>query len=166
MQLAFWILSFIAVFAAVMVILSDRPIVSGLYLLLSFVAVAGIYITLSAPFIAAMQLVVYSGAIIVLFLFVLMLLNQHKELPSTRSKFVTFVSVCTAILIGVVFYLSVLKSKIILSYTEMSKVGGMRNNVETIAEVMFSKYFIPFELVSILLLAAMIAAVFLSKKRV
>ncbi len=166
MQLAFWILSFIAVFAAVMVILSDRPIVSGLYLLLSFTAIAGIYLTLAAPFIAAMQLVVYAGAIIVLFLFVLMLLNQHREEPSKRNRFVTFVSVVGGILIGVFIYLSFLKSKILLSYTKMSAAGGMKNNVETIADVMFGKYFVPFELISILLLAAMVAAVFLSKKRV
>ncbi len=166
MQLAFYILSFIAVFAAVMVVLSDRPIVSGLFLLLCFTAISGLYITLSAPFIAAMQLVVYSGAIIVLFLFVLMLLNQHRESPSKRNRFVTFVSVLGGVLIGVFIYLTMLKSKILLSYTKMSAVGGMKNNVETIAGVMFKKYFIPFELISILLLAAMVAAVFLSKKRV
>ncbi len=166
MQLAFWILSFIAVFAAVMVILSDRPIVSGLFLLLSFTAISGIYLTLAAPFIAAMQLVVYAGAIIVLFLFVIMLLNQHREAPSKRNKFITFVSVLGAILIGVLIYISLLKSKILLSYTKMSAVGGMKNNVETLSVVMFGKYFIPFELISILLLAAMVAAVFLSKKRV
>ena len=68
MAITFWVLSFVAVFSAIMVITSERPITSGLFLLLSFVAVAGLYVTLSAPFIAAMQLVVYSGAIIVLIL--------------------------------------------------------------------------------------------------
>ena len=167
MQLAFFILSFISVFAAVNVIFSEKPIVSGLYLLLCFTSVAGLYVTLSAPFIAAMQLVVYSGAIVVLILFVIMLLNQHKEKQgSTSSNFVKFVSSLFAIAIGVFMYLGLTNSKIIAGYTKMSTVCGMENNVEQLADVLFSKYFVPFEVISLLLLAAIIAAVFLAKKKV
>ncbi len=167
MQIAFFILSFISVFAAVNVIFSEKPIVSGLYLLLCFTSVAGLYVTLSAPFIAAMQLVVYSGAIVVLILFVIMLLNQHKEKQGTGSNnFVKFVSSLFAIAIGLFMYLGLTNSKIIAGYTKMSNIGGMENNVEQLADVLFSKYFVPFEVISLLLLAAIIAAVFLAKKKV
>jgi NADH-quinone oxidoreductase subunit J len=167
MQIAFFILSFISVFAAINVIFSEKPIVSGLYLLLCFTSVAGLYVTLSAPFIAAMQLIVYSGAIVVLILFVIMLLNQHKEGQGNGSNnFVKFVSSLFAIAIGVFMYLGLTNSKIIASYKEMSTIGGMENNVEQLAVVLFSKYFVPFEVISLLLLAAIIAAVFLSRKKV
>jgi len=167
MHIAFFILSFISVFAAMMVVFSEKPIVSGLYLLLCFTSVAGIYITLSAPFIAAMQLVVYSGAIVVLILFVIMLLNQHKEHSSRKtSVFVTMGSSLFAITIGYFIIDTLLKSEIIKGYTKMSDVGGMTNNVEQLAEVLFSNYFVPFEVISLLLLSAIVAAVFLAKKKV
>ncbi len=166
MAIAFWILSGLAVFSAIMVITSERPIVSGLYLLLCFVSVAGLYVTLSAPFIAAMQLVVYSGAIIVLILFVIMLLNEHRETESRRSRIVTVLSVLASLTVGLLVYLSLTESRIVMSYTQLSPVGGMENNVEQIAELLFSRYFIPFELISLLLLAAIVSAVFLSKRKV
>ena len=166
MAITFYVLSFVAVFAAIMVITSERPIVSGLYLLLCFIAVAGLYVTLSAPFIAAMQLVVYSGAIIVLILFVIMLLNEHREAESRRSRFVSVISICASLVVGTLIYFALISSRIVMSATTQSPIGGMENNVEQIAEVLFSRYFVPFELISVLLLAAIIAAVFLSKKRV
>ena len=166
MVITFYALSFLAVFAAIMVITMERPIVSGLYLLLCFVAVAGLYVTLSAPFIAAMQLVVYTGAIIVLILFVIMLLNEHREAESRRSRTVTVLSIAASLVVGTLIYTTLMKSGIVLNAGGQSPVGGMENNVEQIADVLFSRYFVPFELISLLLLAAIIAAVFLSRKRV
>ncbi len=166
MAITFWVLSFVAVFSAIMVITSERPITSGLFLLLSFVAVAGLYVTLSAPFIAAMQLVVYSGAIIVLILFVIMLLNEHREAPSHRSRFVTVVSILASLVVGSGIYWALSTSQVVAKAVEQSPIGGMENNVEQIADLLFSRYFIPFELISLLLLSAIVAAVFLSKKRV
>jgi len=166
MTIAFYVLSFLAVFSAIMVITNDRPIVSGLYLLLCFVAVAGLYVTLAAPFIAAMQLVVYSGAIIVLILFVIMLLNQHREDPSARPRWLQAMAVVAAVMIGGLVYLGLVSSRTVLGMRELSDVGGMKNNVEQLARHLFSTYTVPFELISILLLAAIVGAVFLSKKRV
>ncbi|RLE18657.1 MAG: NADH-quinone oxidoreductase subunit J [Acidobacteria bacterium] len=166
MVIAFYILGFLAIFSAIMVVSSERPIVSGLYLLLCFVAVAGLYITLSAPFVAAMQLIVYSGAIIVLILFVIMLLNQHRESDKKRPKWVTALSIVAAVLIGWGVYFTFITSKIVLSHGKMSPIGGMNGNVEQLANVLFSRYFIPFEVISVLLIAAIISAVFISKKRV
>ena len=166
MVITFYALSFLAVFAAIMVITMERPIVSGLYLLLCFVAVAGLYVTLSAPFIAAMQLVVYTGAIIVLILFVIMLLNEHREAESRRSRTVTVLSIVASLVVGALIYTTLMKSEIVLKAGGQSPIGGMENNVEQIADVLFSRYFVPFELISLLLLAAIIGAVFLSRKRV
>ncbi|MCK5879977.1 MAG: NADH-quinone oxidoreductase subunit J [Holophagae bacterium] len=166
MVIAFYILGFLAIFSAIMVVSSERPIVSGLYLLLCFIAVAGLYVTLSAPFVAAMQLVVYSGAIIVLILFVIMLLNQHRESEKKRSRWVTALSTLAAIVIGWGVYFTFITSKVVLSHEKMSPIGAMKGNVEQLADVLFSRYFIPFEVISILLIAAIISAVFISKKRV
>ena len=165
MVIAFYVLSFLAIFSAIMVVTSARPIVSGLYLLLCFVAVAGLYVTLSAPFVAAMQLIVYSGAIIVLILFVIMLLNQHRELDKKRSKWVAGLSTLAAIVIGWGVYFTFISSKIVMAHDKMSPIGGMKGNVEQLADVLFSRYFVPFEIISILLIAAIISAVFISKKR-
>ncbi len=166
MVITFYILGFLAMFSAIMVVSSERPIVSGLYLLLCFVAVAGIYVSLSAPFVAAMQLIVYSGAIIVLILFVIMLLNQHKEAEKKRPVWVTALSTIAAILIGWGVYFTFITSRIVLGYGKLSPVGGMKGNVEQLADVLFSRYFIPFEIISVLLIAAIVSAVFISKKRV
>ncbi len=166
MVIAFYILGFLAIFSAIMVVSSERPIVSGLYLLLCFIAVAGLYVTLSAPFVAAMQLIVYSGAIIVLILFVIMLLNQHRESEKKRSRWVTALSTLAAIVIGWGVYFTFITSEVVLSHEKMSPIGGMKGNVEQLADVLFSRYFIPFEVISILLIAAIISAVFISKKRV
>ncbi|NOY23358.1 MAG: NADH-quinone oxidoreductase subunit J [Acidobacteria bacterium] len=166
MVIAFYVLGFLAMFSAIMVVSSDRPIVSGLYLLLCFIAVAGLYVTLSAPFVAAMQLIVYTGAIIVLILFVIMLLNQHRESETKRPKWVTALSTVAAIVIGWGVYFTFITSKVVLSYGKMSPIGGMKGNVEQLADVLFSRYFIPFEVISILIIAAIISAVFISKKRV
>jgi len=93
-------------------------------------------------------------------------LNEHREAESRRSRTVTVLSIVASLVVGALIYTTLMKSGIVLNAGGQSLIGGMENNVEQIADVLFSRYFVPFELISLLLLAAIIGAVFLSRKRV
>ena len=85
-QILFWLLSVIALFSALMVISSKNPVYSVLWLIVTFFAISGHYILLNAQFLAIVNLIVYAGAIMVLFLFVIMLMNLNKETEPQKSK--------------------------------------------------------------------------------
>ena len=153
----FFIFAAIAVVFALVVVLHRNPVVGALSLVASFFALAVMYVLLEAPFLAALQVIVYAGAIMVLFLFVIMLLNlQHVAEPPTRpiQQFLGYTS-GAAFLIGLVYF--------ILKYTITTRVPApFRADARTIGIRMFEAYVFPFEMVSILLLAAIVGALLLS----
>jgi NADH-quinone oxidoreductase subunit J len=153
----FFLFAAIAVIFALVVVLHRNPVVGALSLVASFFALAVMYVLLEAPFVAALQIIVYAGAIMVLFLFVIMLLNlQHAAEPSTRpmQQFLGYTT-CAAFGIGLVYYLA--------KYTIFSPVEGLfQADARTIGIRMFEAYVFPFEMVSILLLAAIVGALYLS----
>jgi NADH-quinone oxidoreductase subunit J len=158
----FFLFAAIAVIFALVVVLHRNPVVGALSLVASFFALAVMYVLLEAPFLAALQVIVYAGAIMVLFLFVIMLLNlQHAAEPTTRpvQQFLGYTS-CAAFGIGLVYY--VLKYSVFISLPD----GPFRADTRTIGIRMFEAYVFPFEMVSILLLAAIVGALFLSNKSV
>jgi NADH-quinone oxidoreductase subunit J len=154
----FFLFAAIAVIFALVVVLHRNPVVGALSLVASFFALAVIYVLLEAPFLAALQVIVYAGAIMVLFLFVIMLLNlQRAPEPATRplQQFLGYFT-SAAFLIGLVYYL--------LKYGVFSELpsGIFEADARTIGIRMFEAYVFPFEMVSILLLAAIVGALFLS----
>ena len=154
----FFLFAAIAVIFALVVVLHRNPVVGALSLVASFFALAVIYVLLDAPFLAALQVIVYAGAIMVLFLFVIMLLNlQHVAEPATRpiQQFLSYTS-CAALGVGLVYYL--------LKYAVFERVpeGPFRADARAIGMAMFERYVFPFEMVSILLLAAIVGALLLS----
>ena len=168
--MAFWILSAVAVLSSLLVITSRNPVASVLYLVASFFCLAGLFVTLNSHFIAAIQVIVYAGAIMVLFLFVIMLLNLgHDYQSDVRGGLWIVWGFTTAGIIGFIL------SRVFIS-TEPANTGrgGMvmdaavqeQNAVGVIAEPLFRQFVIPFELTSILLLVAIIGAVLLAKRRV
>jgi NADH-quinone oxidoreductase subunit J len=153
----FFLFAAIAVIFALVVVLHRNPVVGALSLVASLFALAVMYVLLEAPFVAALQVIVYAGAIMVLFLFVIMLLNlSHAAEPATRpmQQFLGYTA-CAAFGIGLVYYLA--------KYTVFPRVEGLfQADARTIGIRMFEAYVFPFEMVSILLLAAIVGALYLS----
>jgi NADH-quinone oxidoreductase subunit J len=157
---AFYFLSFLAVLSALMVVFSRSPIYSVLYLVITFFCVACHYLLLNAQFLAAVHIIVYAGAIMVLFLYVIMLLNLNEEDESQKNTVFRFAAIISAGLLMVVIIGA-------LRGVEAGKVNFDSDNgiglVKTLGKMLFTDYLLPFEIVSILLLAAMVGAVMLGK---
>lgn len=157
----FYFLSFLAILCGLMVILEKNPIHSVLYLIITFFAIAGHYILLNAQFLAAVHIIVYAGAIMVLFLFVIMLLNLNKETEPHKSNLVKFAAVISAGLLLVVL-VAALKGTTALPapITTNADMGLVKN----LGIVLFNQFLLPFETASLLFLAAMVGAVMLGKR--
>jgi NADH-quinone oxidoreductase subunit J len=157
---AFYFLSFLAVLSALMVVFSRNPIYSVLYLVITFFCVGGHYLILSAEFLFAVHIIVYAGAIMVLFLYVIMLLNLNKENESQKSTLWKFASIISAGLLMLVIIAA-------LRGAELQNVYFAANNeigtVKNLGKILFNEFLLPFEIVSLLLLAAMVGAVMLGK---
>ncbi len=154
--------SLTAVFASLAMLISRSPVQSALWLILVMLCVAGLYVTLSAEFIAVVQVLVYAGAIMVLFLFVIMLLNLG-EVPRADhmdAKKVIGVVLFTAIL-GQLVYVTAITSESLSSEVAVSAETG---SALKIAEELFTRYVLPFEMIGVLLLVATIGAVILAKR--
>jgi NADH-quinone oxidoreductase subunit J len=154
----FFLFAAIAVIFALVVVLHRNPVVGALSLVASFFALAVMYVLLEAPFLAALQVIVYAGAIMVLFLFVIMLLNlQHAAEPATRpiQQFLGYTT-CAAFVLGLVYYLA--KYAVFANLPE----GPFHADARTLGIRLFEAYVFPFEMVSILLLAAIVGALYLS----
>ena len=156
--LIFFFFATIAVVFALVVILHRNAVVGALSLVASFFSLAVMYVLLDAPFLAALQVIVYAGAIMVLFLFVIMLLNlQHMAEPNTRplQQFLGYFT-AAAFGAGLVYYLS--KYAVMTGTPETPFSSSAR----LIGERLFEAYIFPFEMVSILLLAAIVGALLLT----
>src|SRR5688572_15572270 len=136
-----------------MVVFSRNPIYSVLYLVITFFCVACHYLILNAQFLAAVHVIVYAGAIMVLFLYVIMLLNLNKDSEQQKSNFLRFAAVVTAGLLMVVITGALRGAE-----NEMVILGAHNNIgfVKNLGNLLFNEFLLPFEIVSILLLAAMV----------
>lgn len=159
-QYIFYFLSFFAILCALMVVFSKNPVHSVLYLILTFFAIAGHYILLNAQFLAAVHVIVYAGAIMVLFLFVIMLLNLNQETEPHKNNWLKFAAVTAGGLVLIVLVGS-LKGAENIQLGPIDKKIGL---IENLGKVLFRDFLLPFEVSSILLLAAMVGAVMLGKK--
>ena len=157
----FFFLSTLALYSAIMVLASRKPIHSLLYLTLTFFTMAGLYILLNAQFLAVVHIIVYAGAIMVLFLFTVMLLNLNKEERSPKPGWVKILAVMTGCLLMITLT-GVFKSYdlVVLNDPSLTQIGLVKN----LGKVLYDEYLLPFELASILFLTAMVGAVLLAKK--
>ena len=161
-QYIFYALSTLAIFSGLMVVFAKNPVHSLLYLIFCFFSIAGHFILLSSEFLFIVQIIVYAGAIMVLFLFVIMLLNLNKDLEPHKSSMVKFAGVLAAGLLLVVIVGS-LKSIALPTATGAAN-GSEIGSISMLGKVLFNEFAMPFEVSSILFLSAMIGAVLLSKK--
>ncbi|HEY0671185.1 MAG TPA: NADH-quinone oxidoreductase subunit J [Longimicrobiales bacterium] len=168
-ELLWWIFAALALGGAVGMISGRNPVASLLFLVLTFFSLAALYVLLGAHFIAAAQVIVYAGAIMVLFMFVIMLLNlghdYHADVRRGAWIVVGFVSTgllgfaLSRMLLGPMTAGQNAAASIEASVRELGAVGA-------IAQPLFRDFLVPFELTSILLLVAIIGAVLLAKRRV
>jgi len=167
----FLLFAILAAGGGIMMIASRNPVASLMYLVLTFFALSGIFVMLDAHFLAAVQVIVYAGAIMVLFLFVIMLLNLgHREEIDMRSHLSRLVAlVVGSSLFAVVAALVLQGEKSSLASEEgtvvMEAILRSRGAVGAVAEPLFTSYLVPFELTSLLLLVAIVGAIVLARRR-
>ncbi len=154
-------LGIISVASALLVVFSKNPIHSVLYLIITFFSIAGQYVLLNAQFLFIVQIIVYSGAIMVLFLFVLMLLNLNKDTEPQKSNLFKFISIITACSL---FISMIAMVKGVGNLNLPSEPDSQIGLVKNLGMVLFSKYVIPFELSSVLFISGMVGAVMIGKK--
>ena len=165
----FIVFALIAIVAAVGVIISRRPIYSALFLLLNFASLAALYIMLQAQFLAAVQVIVYGGAIVVLFLFVVMLLGggDLTDIRDANRPFLQrfgwqrFVAVGLGVLMLAGLAYGLVSGQ--LNPAQGDPVAFSQGSVQAIGSVLYTDYLLPFELASVLLLVGMIGAVVLAR---
>ena len=160
----FLLFALIAVVSAVSLVVQTHPIASALSLIGVMTALAALYLLLGGEFIAAAQLIVYAGAIMVLFVFVIMLLNAGAEHKSGKSRIVKFFGIpLFALFIGVLSFII----QAMLPKTVGVTFGGFTHGTGTeIGRSLFTAYLLPFEVTSILILIAIIGAVVLARKEI
>jgi NADH-quinone oxidoreductase subunit J len=166
-QWAFIVLALITVFAAFEVVVQRNPLTSAIALIFSFLGLAGIYVTLNAQFLAVIQVIVYAGAIIVLFVFVIMLLNVRAEESKVDKLFVArwaaLLSV-GALLLTVFSIVADEKAKDKLT-SEMARTSASVGTVESIGRELFTEYLLPFEATSLLIMMAIVGSLVLAQQR-
>jgi len=165
--LVFLVLSLVAIASALGMLFSRNTIYSALFLVLNFITVAVFYLMLGAPFIAMSQITVYAGAIMVLFLFVIMLLGAENLTSSPTQampwqKPLAFILALTLTVESV--YLIFARAKLDTIITAPDAATNSMENLREMAMTLFDKFLLPFEITSILLLVAMVGAIVLAKK--
>ena len=160
-QILFYLFSAIALGSAVYFVFARNPLYSILSLIVTFFSIAALYIMLNAQFLGIIQIIVYAGAIMVLFLYVLMMLNLNKKDESRKQNINKFVGIFTA---GILFI------GMLGAYRGFT-TGGVAQDVDSsvgltknLGKLLFNEYVLPFELASILILAGIVGAVLIGKK--
>jgi len=162
-QLFFFYFALIIAGSSGLVVALRNPIYSALSLLIMFFHVAGLYVTLHAEFLAAVQVIVYAGAILVLYLFVVMLLNLKQDDRYHRQWPVAAAVGATLIVEAVMLTLSRGQAAPVELSGQATAIEGL-GNTEALGDVLYSTYLFPFEVASLILLVAMIGAIVLAKK--
>lgn len=184
-QILFYIFAVVALLSAILMVAHRNPVYSAIFLIVTLFALAGFYVLLNAPFVAAAHIIVYAGAIMVLFLFVIMLLNLKRDPIRERGKFGrrAFATVLVLVLIleiGALIAASFFTAKSDIAIGEIVRGAGgppvgLHNgappdstaigSTANIGRQLFTTYLLPFEIASVLLLVGIIGAVVLAKRQ-
>lgn len=163
--IVFLVLSLVGIATALGMLFSRHAVYSALFLVLNFVTVAVFYLLLGAPFIAMAQITVYAGAIMVLFLFVIMLLGAEGLEPGKVLPWQRPLAVLLSVVLAVEsVYLIFTRSQPGLEITAPGAAANTMDSLREMSMTLFSKYLLPFEVTSILLLVAMVGAIVLTKQ--
>ncbi|MGR3178333.1 MAG: NADH-quinone oxidoreductase subunit J [Candidatus Anammoxibacter sp.] len=167
----FYLISSVAIISAVSVILQKNPIYSVISLIVTLVSLATVFLLLNAQFLAAVQIIVYAGAIMVLFLFVVMLLNLGKNDAGEEGRDKLFIQKKAAVILGgtlFVIFAMVIKGGFYSGKSGIytTEVINSIGNTELVGKLLFTEYLLPFEITSVLLFAAIIGTIILAKKKI
>ena len=164
-HIVFWVLCIMTLGFAAGVILSRNPISSILFLIMTFFCISGHYVMMNAQYLAIVNIIVYAGAIMVLFLFVVMLMNLNSDTEPQKNTLLQFAAVISG---GILLLILIASFKSLFSGLENKQIDLTQvNNIGLIKELgtlLFTKYVFPSEVASVLFLSAMVGAVVLGKK--
>jgi NADH-quinone oxidoreductase subunit J len=162
----FIIFSAVSLASAILMITRRNPVISALFMIVTFAALAGLYLILNAQFIAVAQVIIYAGAIMVFFLFVIMLINpEHEKKFLGYKPQLKIFGVIVSILVFIQLAYIVLLSKPSEGVSRQVEASIKAGTIEQIGRELFTNYVLPFEAVAYLLLAAAIGALVLAKKK-
>lgn len=161
-DILFYFLSVLALGSAILVVLSKNPVYSVLWLIVTFIAISGHYLLMNAQFLFIVNLIVYAGAIMVLFLFVIMLMNLNSDSEPQKNKWLKFAGVIAGgcLLLVLVAALKNAEVKGLTAEVNSGDIGLIAN----LGKVLFTEYVVPFEISSILFLSAMVGTVVMGKR--
>ncbi|MEO7530100.1 MAG: NADH-quinone oxidoreductase subunit J [Sediminibacterium sp.] len=162
-EILFFFLSALAIFSAIMVLVSKNPVHSVLWLIAVFFAISGHYILLNAQFLAIVNMIVYAGAIMVLFLFVIMLMNPNADAEPKKHIWMKIAGACSGGYFLLLLVMMVHQSAD-LGGRKILMGGGNIGLIKDLGKALFSDYVVPFEITSVLFLSAMVGAVVIGKK--
>lgn len=162
-QYIFYILSALAIAGALMVVFNRNPVYNVLSLILTFFAIAGHYFLLNTQFLAAVHIIVYAGAIMVLFLYVIMMLNLNEDAEPRKSNLAKIGAVIASGLLMIVLIVSLKDAEQMTLGSLPSPTLGL---IKNLGRVLYTQYWIPFEVSAILFLVGMVGAVMLGKKEI
>lgn len=162
-EILFFFLSALAVFSAIMVVVSTNPVHSVLWLIAVFFAISGHYILLNAQFLAIVNLIVYAGAIMVLFLFVIMLMNLNSESEPQKRLWMKLAGVVSGGCFFLVLVSLVRQAADMTDKTALMTSGNI-GLIKNLGKALFTDFVVPFEITSVLFLSAMVGAVVIGKK--
>lgn len=161
-HILFWILTVAALFSAIMVISSKNPVHSVLWLVATFFAISGHYILLNVQFLAIVNIIVYAGAIMVLFLFVIMLMNLNKSTEPLKNRWLQIIGVISGGCLLLVLVAALRNTEISKNIAEVN--SGDVGLISNLGKELFTTFVVPFEISSILFLSAMVGVVVIGKK--
>ncbi len=160
-EISFYSLSFLAIVSSILMIFHKNAMYSVLFLLVCFFSVAGLYVMLNAQFLGIVHIIVYAGAIMVLFLYVIMFLNMSSPVTIRKSKLIMLAAVCTGLMLLFVLFAALWSVPFGQNPQQVDQNIGL---AKTLGKVLFNEYLIPFEVTSVLFLSGMIGVVIFNKK--
>lgn len=157
----FFFLAAVCVGSILGMIISKNQAYSALFLILAFACTGGLFALLEAPFIAVVQIIIYAGAIMILFIFAIMMINVREGFPPEKKKWTLYIAVGIAVILMIELFISLKRALTPISTTGTETIGSPTE----LGRVLFTKYLYPFEITSILIIAALVGAIVLVKKR-
>jgi NADH-quinone oxidoreductase subunit J len=158
----FFLLAVVCVSAVLAMIISKNQAYNALFLILAFASMGGLFALLAAPFIAAVQIIIYAGAIMILFIFVIMMINLRQVVPPEKKRWTLSISLGIAAVLIVELVFTIREALTPLKAAGAEQIGSPID----LGRLLFTEYLYPFEITSILIIAAMVGAIVLLKKKV
>src|SRR6266436_6999855 len=165
-QVVFYFFAVLAIASAILVVTRRNAVQSAIFLVTALLATAGIFLNLNAEFLFIVQVILYAGGIMVLFVFVIMLVNLDVALHQVQFNRQWFLGLLLALVLGAQLILAIAVGRSGLPLGDPAPATALEPSTQLVGRVLFNEYMLPFEIASILLLVAMIGAVVMAKKKV